>query len=200
MKKIDINKVPVTTFILFIICVIVTAALAGTNYITKSRIAALEEKAQQEAMVAILPADNYSENTIEFNSQPYTYYKAQKDGEIAGYLISTAANGYGGEIKIMVGTDTKGTVTGIKIVSADDETPGLGANIKNKSFYEQYSGKVKGIILKKNQADSSKNEVKAVTSATISSTAVNKAVNKALDVIDSIIVAEQTADTEKEGE
>lgn len=200
MKKIDINKVPVTTAILFIICIIVTAALSGTNFLTKDRIAALNAKAEKDAMALVLPADNYAENSIELGSQSYTYYKAEKGGEVVGYIISTSENGYGGEIKLMVGTDTKGTVTGVKILSADDETPGLGANVKNKSFYEQYIEKTKDVVLQKNTADSSKNEIKAVTGATISSTAVNKAVNNALNVIDTIITAEQTVDTEKEGE
>ncbi len=194
MKKIDINSVGLTTAILFIICVIVTAALAGTNFLTKDKIAALNQKAEQDAMALVLPADIYTNSVIEVDSQLYSYYKAQKDGKSVGYIISTYENGYGGEIKVMVGTDLQGKITGVKIVSADDETPGLGAKVKNKSFYEQYVSKVKDIVLQKNQIDSSKNEVKAVTGATISSTAVNKAVNKALDVIDVIITSEKAVD------
>ena len=194
MKKIDINRVPVTTAILFIICILVTAALAGTNYITKDRIAALNQKAEKNAMALVLPADNYSKHEIQVDSQLYSYYKADKAGKTAGYLITVSENGYGGEIKVMVGADTTGKVTGVKILAADDETPGLGANVKNKSFYEQYIGRVKDVILQKNQADSSKNEVKAVTGATISSTAVNKAVNNALNVIDIVISSEKAVD------
>jgi Na+-translocating ferredoxin:NAD+ oxidoreductase RnfG subunit len=44
MKKLDINKVSTTTFILFFICALVTAALAGTNYITKDKIDHLAEE------------------------------------------------------------------------------------------------------------------------------------------------------------
>lgn len=199
MKKIDINRVGTTTAILFIICVIVTAALAGTNLLTKDKIAALNEKAEKDAMVLVLPADNYVENKIEVETQLYTYYKAEKDSDTVGYVISTTENGYGGEIKVMVGTDVSGKITGVKILAADDETPGLGAKVKNKSFYEQYTSKVKDIVLQKNQADATKNEVKAVTGATISSTAVNKAVNKALNVIDIVISSEKAVDVE-EGE
>ncbi|MEE0946810.1 MAG: RnfABCDGE type electron transport complex subunit G [Acutalibacteraceae bacterium] len=194
MKKLDINKVPITTAILFIICIVVTAALAGTNYITKDRINELSIKAENDAMSMLVPADNYTDHTIEVESQFYTYYKAEKSGETTGYLITVSENGYGGEIKLMVGTDSLGKVTGVKILAADDETPGLGAKVKSKSFYGQYDGKVKDVVLQKNNADSSKNEVTAVTGATISSTAVNKAVNKALGVIDIIVNSEKAVD------
>ena len=187
MKKLDINRVPVSTAILFIICIVVTAALAGTNFITKDKISVLAQNAEKEAMALVLPADSYKTDTVDIDGQKYEYHIAEKDGKVIGYLINSSEKGYGGDIKVMVGVDTLGKISGVKILAADDETPGLGANIKNKSFYGQYTGKLKDIVLQKNQADQSKNEIKAVTGATISSTAVNKAVNKAMDIAQKII-------------
>lgn len=175
MKKIDINKVPVTTFILFVICVIVTAALAGTNYITKSRIAALEEKAQQEAMVAILPADEYIPLELPSDSPAKMCYIAKTNKETVGYIATAAVKGYGGEVKVMVGVDNENTITAVKILSATDETPGLGMNITKESYYGQYSGK---------KADFKDSEITAVTGATISSTAAKNAVKEALLVVE----------------
>lgn len=196
MKKLDINLVPITTAILFLICVIVTFALAGTNFITKDRIAALEAETEKKAMAIVLPAEDYTEAKTTFENSEYTYYVAKNGEETKGYLISTSANGYGGEIKVMIGVDRAGTVTGVNILSAGDETPGLGANVTKKSFYSQFTGKVKNIVLQKNQADSEKNEIKAVTGATISSTAVKNAVNDGLDILESVYKTE----TKKEGE
>ena len=71
----------------------------------------------------------------------------------------------------------------IRILDVSNETPGLGQNTANKSFTSQFKGKSFGITVVKGSADSKKNEINAVTGATISSKAVTKAVNKAIDII-----------------
>lgn len=171
MKKLDINRVPVTTFILFIICVIVAAALAGTNYITKPKIAALQEKSQKEALAVVLPADTYENANLPADSASKECFIARKDDEIVGYVATATVNGYGGEVKVMVGVDMNNTITGVKVLSAADETPGLGMNITKKDYASQYAGK---------KADFSDNEITAVTGATISSTAARNAVKEAV--------------------
>ncbi len=176
MKKIDINKVPVTTFILFLICVIVTAALAGTNFITKARISALEEQSQNEALAEVFKdADEYVLlSELPTNSADKVCYLAKKGGVINGFVATAAVKGYGGDIKVMVGVDNNNTITGVKILSAADETPGLGMKITGKSYYEQYSGK---------SSDFENKDVTLITGATISSTAARDAVREALEVI-----------------
>lgn len=176
MKKFDINKVWATTLILFLICVIVTAALAGTNYITAPRIAALQEKAQSDAMAEILPADEYKGLSVPTDNPSKLCYSAIKDGEIIGYVATAAVSGYGGEVKVMVGVDREDNITAVKILSAADETPGLGMNITKKDYYGQYAGK---------KADFRDDEIVAVTGATISSTAAKNAVKEALLLIKS---------------
>ncbi len=174
MKKIDINKVPVTTFILFLICVIITTALAFTNHITKPRIAALQEKTQQEAMAAILPAGEYIPVEIPSSTQGMCYI-AKNDGKAVGYIATAVVKGYGGEVEVMVGVDNENNITAVKILSASDETPGLGMNITKEAYYGQYSGK---------KTDFKDSEITAVTGATISSTAAKNAVKEALLIIE----------------
>ncbi|MBE6729249.1 MAG: RnfABCDGE type electron transport complex subunit G [Ruminococcaceae bacterium] len=199
MKKLDINSVALTTVILFLICVVVTAALAGTNYITKDRIDSLNKKQEEKAKALVLSASTYEDAEISYEGENYNYFIAKNGEEVLGYVVTVTENGYGGEIKVMVGVDTKGTVTGVNILSADDETPGLGANITKKNFYEQFKGRKKNIVLQKNSADKDKNEIKAVTGATISSTAANKAVNKALSLLENVYTADNS-EKEKDGE
>lgn len=175
MKKIDINKIPVTTFILFLICIVVTAALAGTNYITKPKIAALEEQAQTEAMATILPADEYIPLELPTNSPSKVCYIAKTNNETVGYIATAAVKGYGGEVKVMVGVDNENNITAVKILSASDETPGLGMNITKEAYYGQYAGK---------KADFKDSEITAVTGATISSTAAKNAVKEALLLVE----------------
>ncbi len=175
MKRIDINKVWATTLILFLICVIVTAALAGTNHITAPRIAALQEQSQKDAMAVVLPADKYENLNIPTDSPSKECYAALKDGEIIGYVATASVSGYGGEVKVMVGVDISNTITAVKILSAADETPGLGMNITKKDYYGQYSGI---------KADFKDEKIVAVTGATISSTAAKNAVKEAVLLVD----------------
>ncbi len=176
MNKATINKVPVTTLILFAICVIITAALALTNFITAPRITALNEQAQKDAMSIVLPADQYENLSIPTDSPSKECYAAKKDGKIVGYIATASVSGYGGEVKVMVGVDNDNNITAVKILSAADETPGLGMNITKKDYYGQYSGK---------KANFKDEEIIAVTGATISSTAAKNAVKEALLLVDS---------------
>ena len=179
MKKPNINSVPLTTLILFLICVIVTAALAGTNFITKPRIEALELKAQNEAMAVVLPAESYTASTVTVENVAYPYTVAKNGEKTVGYIITATEKGYGGDVKVMVGADLTGKITAVKIISADDETPGLGQKVTKKDFYEKFSGK---------PLDDTK--IDAITGASISSKAVNNAVEKAADILNKILKGE----------
>ena len=185
-KKFSIDSIFLTTLILFLICVVITFALAGTNYITKDKIAALEIKNQNDSMALVLKADEYKSNTLDYTDKNGTqssvvYHSAISGGEEIGYIFTTAQKGYGGEIKVMTGIDKEGKITAVKILSASDETPGLGANVTKKDFYSQFSGKNKDFELVKNSATND-NQVIAVTGATISSTAAKDAVKKAFEL------------------
>lgn len=162
------------TAVLFAICVIIPLALSFTNKITVKKIARLEEENSKKAMASLIEADDFS--TVSGTE----YYKAVKDGNIIGYIFKTSAKGYGGDVSVMTAVNPDGTVKSVAILDVSNETPGLGQNAAKESFYSQYAGKKKGISLLKNGADSEKNEVDAVTGATITSTAVNRAVNEAL--------------------
>ena len=53
-------------------------------------------------------------------------FVAKQAGKAVGWVFeSTAPNGYGGKIRLLVGIDRDGRVTGVRVVS-HKETPGLG--------------------------------------------------------------------------
>ena len=97
----------------------------------------------------------------------------------------------------MTAVNPDGTVKSVAILDVSNETPGLGQNAAKESFYSQYANKKSGISLLKNGADTAKNEVNAVTGATITSTAVNKAVNTALEQFESVKSNEEVTEGEK---
>ncbi len=169
-------------FVLTVICLVTAAALSVTNILTSARIENLANENKIREMSAILPAQNYSEVTISTeNSQ---LFLAQNESDFAGYVVTTSAKGYGGDINIMAAINSDKKIIGVSILSASDETPGLGGNVTKSEFYSQFTGLSANITATKNAANPANNEIKAVTGATISSKAVTKAVNQALQIVE----------------
>lgn len=91
------------------------------------------------------------------------YYKAfDRQKHMLGYVFTASKRGYSSDIVTMVGMDTNGIITHIKILS-QDETPGLGAKIVEGTFQQQFSGK---------EASNLDHRVDAISGATITSKAV----------------------------
>lgn len=178
------------TAVLLAICVIIPLALSLTNKITVKKIARLEEENSKKAMAGLITADDFRTATVSDTE----YYEAVKDGNTVGYIFKTSSKGYGGDVSVMTAINPDGTVKSVAILDVSNETPGLGQNASKESFYSQYAGKKKGVSLLKNGADSEKNEVDAVTGATITSTAVNRAVNEALYEFEKLSESTNTAE------
>lgn len=177
-SKFSPKEILVPTIVLLVICVVASALLGGTNILTKDRIAAINAQTKAAAMQTVMPdAVSFGEAV---NADSLEYSPAlDSQGNTIGYAFTVPENGYGGDIEVMVGINTDGTVSKVTIVSADDETPGLGQNIKKDSFLDQFSGKTGELTVTKN-SPSSDTEIQAITSATISSSAVTRAVNAAI--------------------
>lgn len=172
--------------VLLAICIIIPLALSVTNKVTAKKIAELENENSKKNMQSLVSADDFekcSDGGIE-------YYTAIKGGDTAAYIFTESAKGYGGDVSVMTAVNTDGTVSGTAILDVSNETPGLGQNAAKEGFYSQFKGLKKGISLLKNGADGEKNEINAVTGATITSAAVTRAVNAALDDFDKVREAE----------
>ena len=163
--------------ILFVICVAVSAALAGTNMLTKDRIAqAAAQKAEESRMLVLPGAESFEESGGHYTGK-------DSSGQAVGYVFETESKGYGGTVKVMTGISTEGSITGV-IVLSHSETPGLGVNAEKAEFRDQYQQPVAnltgGIQVVKFQAPK-EGEIQAMTGATITSTAVTNAVNAAIE-------------------
>ncbi len=182
MRKINFKDVFIPTISLFIICVVITAALAFTNAVTSTKIAENEAQAQQESMKIVCPDAKTFELVKE--AENGSLYKGLTDGgDVAGYAVSTLASGYGGQIKVMTGIASDGSIINIDVYYNDDETPGLGKNTSNESFTSQFKGLLsndKVVVSKDYQGEGQ--QIDAVTSSTISSRAVTNAVNTACEL------------------
>ena len=156
---------------LTVICLFVAGLLGVVNHYTKPQIEANENAEKQEAIKSIF-GDDIESNKISEEDADNELYIILKDGKVFGYCAEVAPNGFGGEIKMMVGVDYEGKVCGANIVSMS-ETPGLGSRTKEEAwFLEQFVGKSGELAVGSG--------VDAITGATISSKAVTKGVSDAL--------------------
>lgn len=179
-KKLSFKAILIPTLSLFLICAAVTAILALTNNVTADKIAENEAQSKENSMFSVVPdAKTFDEITPDV-----LYLGKDASGKTVGYAISTAAQGYGGQVKVMTGVGTDGKIIAVDVFYNDDETPGLGKNTSNASFRDQYKGldTLSEIFVSKDTNDKNAQTVDAVTSATISSRAVTRAVNEACDI------------------
>lgn len=186
-KKTDIKDNPIiAAFILFIIAVVVTAALAGANEITKDIIIEQAKIDQDNARLEVFPAavsfedisaDYISEATPKITS---VFTALDSNADVMGLIMISAAKGYSGDITIMSGISTEGRVNGIKVLS-DNETPGLGKKVADPPFTNRFLNKTPGLLFSLSEAGEDFNMVDEITGVTISSTAMVNALNLAID-------------------
>lgn len=167
---------------LFVICLVVTFAVAGTRSAFKERIAKQEWAQTQTVMKKLIKAQDFQKEKLTGGQQAYK--ALDSNGKILGYLFITEAYGYGSEVSVMSAI-ADGKVVGVDILDASNETPGLGQNVTKKEFVDQFSN-LQGSPEIVKSAPTSKNQVEAVTGATKSSTAVVKSVEKALALFDQV--------------
>ena len=157
---------------LLLITAVVAGLLGFVNLLTEDKIAENTAKKANEAMTAVLPADEYSK--LEVVADDITeIYKADDKG----YVVRLNANGFGGAIDLMVGIDLEGKVTGISVIS-HSETASLGAECTRADWQSQFVGTAGSLQVTKDGGT-----VDALTGATVTSRAVTEAVNRAVEFV-----------------
>jgi len=111
--------------------------VALTEDATRDRIDANERAFLLRTLNDVLPSDRYDNDlfndTVEVTDpdllgtrEPVTVYRAFRDGRPAAVILTPVApDGYSGAIRLLVGIDIDGRVTGVR-ATAHRETPGLG--------------------------------------------------------------------------
>ncbi len=124
-----------------------------------------------------------SNDTIrqEMGGKTYLFvvHKTAQDGKEIGAAVESTTQGFGGDLKVLVGFDPQGTILGYTILSSS-ETPGLGAKA-GQWFQKDGKGNIIGKSPAKGDLAVSKDggDVDAITASTITSRAFLKAVNQA---------------------
>ncbi len=115
---------------------------------------------------------------VDIGKDAFNFYPGRKSGELTGIAIETTSQGYGGEIKLIVGFLPDGTINEVAVLE-HKETAGLGDKIiKSKSDWSvQFEGKNPENF--KLSVTKDGGNVDAITASTITSRAYCEALQKA---------------------
>lgn len=155
------------TIILLAISFLITFALAGTYDTTAPIIAQGEIAAADQARREVLPSgDSFSEITGAALPEGVTAAYQADNGE--GFVFTSQAKGFSGDVVYMIGIASNGDTVGIKMFQ-HNETPGLGTKIAEPEYIEKYLGNV------------SPDSVDAVTGATRTTNSLKNSLKLAIE-------------------
>ena len=174
-----------------------TLLLASVERITRQRIADNEIAERLKALEALLPPDDYDNAPhLDFvdilapdllgSEDPQPVYRVRMRGQpVAAIVTAVTADGFSGEIRLLVSIDRDGKVTGVR-VSEHSETPGLGDAIeaRRSDWILGFSGLSTASLLRDPLAsewtlDRDGGSFDNISGATVTSRAVVKAVRDA---------------------
>ena len=177
--------------VLVVICIVASAALAGTNQLTAPIIKAQEEAAANAAYLEVLPEADGFEEITDFQSSNVT--KALKATNGAGWVIQAYGKGFGGDVPVVVAFDSEGTILKVKFME-NSETAGFGqkladpADADGQKLAESFVGK-SGTL--------EAGDVDMISGVTVSSKAALSAVNSAVNCFNEVALG-QAAVVEEE--
>lgn len=196
------------------IAAVCTALVALTYQLTAERIQANEqawlEQSLQPALSGLFFDSGVSESILTIpaphelpGSEDAVVYRVYSgDTPVAALFVVSARDGYAGAIRMLVGVDINGAVTGVHVL-AHRETPGLGDRIETSKsdWVRQFDGRSLG----RPASDGWKikrdgGEFDQLTGASVTPRAVVKAVRETLAYFDANAVAIFVATADHEGE
>lgn len=190
--KIDSKFIVKVAGTLTVISLVVAALLGFTNQLTADKIAEINEQKTVDALKLVVTSEDCEFPKIEDVPQAAIdaastqsgklteAYKVVIGGEEAGYAFKVVAGGSQGNIEMIVGVDADLAVTGVSVVSAA-ETSGIGTKViandattAGTGALDQFIGKTgAGTLVVKQNID-------AVSGATVTTKGITKGVNAAL--------------------
>ena len=173
------------------------AMLAFTNDSTLPQIECNREQALQDSLLEVMPAERF-DNVLLADSVviqdpllgrgAHTVYRARLNGAPAGVVMqATAPDGYGGAIRLLVGVDKNGVLTGVRMIPPHNETPGLGdaIDVRKSDWITRFTGRSLTDPVETEWAvRKDGGEFDAFTGATITPRAVVGAVYRSLQYVD----------------
>lgn len=167
---------------LSVICAVISALVAATNFITAPIIEEADKKASQAALLEVMPnGTDFEQMDLSSFELPETVTEAYREAG-GGFVVKLSTTGFNPGMVIMCGVDAKGVVTGATCLSSGET---LGAE---KTYGEKTVGKTAADI----------DTVDTVASMTKTTQAYRNAVKDALNA--AIILGGGTVDLRSEEE
>jgi electron transport complex protein RnfG len=184
------------SLLLGLFAVLTTNIIAGTYLGTRERIAEEQRKAEEKALLEIVPTARHNNSMLD-DTIPVgpadallglriekRAFVARMDGHpVAVILPATAADGYSGDIDLIVGINSDGSVAGVRAL-AHKETPGLGdkVDIKKSNWVLGFNGRsLDNPVPEQWAVKRDKGVFDQFTGATITPRAVTAAVKRSLE-------------------
>jgi len=190
--------------ILGAVCIVMGSGAAVLYGLWQDRIAAREAATRQAAIQTVTPEGTTvdPENPVagKAGTESAVYAARDDTGKRVAYVAAGAAQGYASTVRVMVGAKPAGDALAIHkvVVTAQAETPGLGAKVAERRsnytlwqklfgadepetvfnpFLDRFQGKQRAEVA----------DVQAITAATITSSATKEAVREALERIEKAV-------------
>jgi len=175
----DILKVTIN---LTVICALAGLILSATWATTDPVRLDMEKQERDQALKGLIPsAEKITPvRKIVIEGKEGEIYKAETGGQPVGYIVESSGRGYSSFIRLLVAVNPDYTVSGVEVLS-HAETPGLGDQVGERWFKDQFKGKSPDhlVVIK----GETKDDIQAISGATISSKAVTKAVKEAVETL-----------------
>jgi electron transport complex protein RnfG len=176
----DMMKITLPLVAIFVVAGIIMGVTYQYTYPVRFQ---AEKKEKEEALKEMAPDATdpiKPAGTWTDNNKPYEYYQATSSGQPVAFIASTAGKGYSSYIQMLVSLSTDLKIKDVKILDMN-ETPGLGDQVLEPSFLDQFKGKsLSQIVLIKGET---KENIQAVSGATYSSRGVTNGVKDAVQLL-----------------
>jgi len=170
---------------LSLVAIFIAAGLImGITYKYTSPIKFKAEKKEKEEALKEMAPDATDPITPSgkwtVHNKNFEYYEAKAGGQPVAFIASTAGKGYSSFIQMLVSLSPDLKIRDLKVLGMN-ETPGLGDQVLEKNFLDQFKGKaLSQIVLIKGET---KDNIQAISGATISSRGVTNGVKDAVQTL-----------------
>lgn len=169
---------------LALICAVAALLLGAANALTEPQIAKIKAERLQLALAAVSGGAAIGDPVpVENGGSVERYYPVLTGaGEIQGYVCRLIGGGYGGDMIILGGYDTDGTILSVKMME-NLETPGLGKEAEKDYYMEKFlgTGGASKVPVRKDMLELADSD--AITGATVTFIGIGKALQDGSDFV-----------------
>ncbi|MBY4797269.1 FMN-binding protein [Collinsella sp. AGMB00827] len=175
-KNNPVYNVALMLIVVFALAGITTAVHTGLKSALQASDATLEDTQGGSARDLIFPQATFTQVDIPEIEGLESAWRT----DAGDFVFDVKAEGYDGDVELLIGISAEGKVAGIQIV-AEDETEGIGTEALTEEFFDSFTGmEAKGVLTIK-KPSGSEIQVDGVSGATFTSSAVVDDINIAFE-------------------